>query len=191
MNFQSIRAKAGFARQIYQQAESYWVAIGGGQSVNEDDIFQSISNSVIERYQVRIREKLSELGLDIPHGEPLTVETLLSEVRKKTGLEIATLDREGLMAAIDKRAAAELSRSLGIEVTTVFDLDALDAQVMAALVEALQEGGKAKFLKGRDLERIRAAATYLRSGLSPDEVRAAKNRYYQRRYRRNNKKSWQ
>lgn len=177
--FKTARGNEGIAERINEAARS-------GQS----DGWEGVADWALNRYDTRVRARLRIMGLDVPDSGPLTVQTLKDVVRAKSGLDIEDLTPEGVSLALDKRLAAELSRELGFEVSTVFNTDSLRIEVKSGVMAAL-DAGRGGPLHGDTLEDLRAVATFVRAGLVGDDRRKALNRYKQKKYRRNNKQIWE
>jgi hypothetical protein len=172
--------------------------IGVGARIQEgflvgetDNGWESVADWVIARYDLRVRARLAAMGLDVDSEGPITVDAIRQAVQSKSGLEIEEMTPEGITNAVNKKLASELSQVLGFEVSTVFDAEALKAEVKEQVLQSLSGGSGAGIITGDTLEELKAAATFARAGLVGDEKIKAQNRYRQKKYRRKHIQIWQ
>jgi hypothetical protein len=171
--FKTKRGNAGIGERVTEVARETAGASG----------WESVADWALKRYDTRIRAKLRKMGIDVPGDGPVTVELLRSTVQQKSGLEIAELTPRGIADALDTRLAAELSRELGITVTTVLNEADMRAQIKAAVLDKMAGGGRSGLLSGDTLQELKLAATFARAGIVGAEKRRAMVRYYNKKYR--------
>ena len=173
--------------------ERYKAAVAGlepGTSIT-DDMLTTVADWAIERYEVRVRAKLRAAGLEIPADGPIDSATIISKIKSSLeGVEVDSLTPDGLMAAIDKKLAAELSTRLGFTVTTALNMEAVQAQVKAQVLLSLADGSGAALIKGATLRALRSRATFQRRGFDKEMEILLRNRKYQKKYRRTHKQQW-
>jgi hypothetical protein len=179
--FKTRRGDAGIGERVKEQLQAAGQAQG----------WEGVADWALQRYDVRVRAKLRRIGLDVPEDGPLTIESIKDTINRRTGLDVQDLSVEGLREAFDKRLAVELSEALGVEVSTVFDSEAMQEQVKTAVIAKLAEGGGGSIIRGRNMTLLRASATFARAGLSQAARIQAMNRIYQKRYRRSHKQIYQ
>lgn len=173
--------------------ERYKEAVSGLEpgSPITDAILSTVADWAIERYEVRVRAKLRAAGLDLPADGPIDSDMIIGKIRSSMeGLEIDSLTPDALLAAIDKKLAAELSTRLGFTVTTALNPEAVQAQVKAQVLESLANGTGAALIKGATLRALRSRATFARRGYSPELELQIRNRAYQKKFRRTHKHEW-
>lgn len=148
-----------------------------------------VADLALTYYDKRIRAFFARANIDI--GEDLlTVESIRAKVEASTGLEIAEFSAAGLLVALEKPLARALSELLGFVVTAVFDKDELKRQVKEHVLQRLQDGEGGGIITGRNLHRLREAATYAKLGGGAGERRKILQRIYHRRYRANHPQTW-
>lgn len=186
MKINTDRASAGlaldFARNVYGAIKE-----GGdvGPAVRDEMVRQAIA-----RFTPHVAAALRRAGLDVPDGEPLNIETIIAAINAKTGLDIQTMDPDGIAAAVNDRIASRLSEVLGVTVTNVTDAAALREEVKAAALEAIQSGRANALVSAATIRKVRKAATWARAGVAPDDRRRWLSRWYAAKYRVNNKLVW-
>lgn len=171
-----------FARQLYDGIKA-----GGevGPAVRE-----AMVNAALAKLRPHVVAALRRAGLVVPDDVELTPDALREAINASTGLQIETLDPDGIKAAINDRVAARLSEVLGVEVTQVMDPDALRAEVRAAAVRSVQSGRASALLSAVDIRRLRESATWVRAGIGPDDRRKYLLRWYQKKFRRTHREVW-
>ena len=161
--------------------------------VQNESLLQSalvpVANIALTYYDKRIRAYFARAGIDIG-DDVLTVEKMREKIQSATELEIEDLTIEGIMLALEKPLARELSKLLGFVVTAVFDKVALMLQVKKHVLERLEDGEGGGVIKGRTLHRLRVAATLAKNGTSQAERRRVLNRIYQKKYRKSHDQTW-
>lgn len=156
-----------------------------------DTVLTVVADWAIDRYEVRVRAKLRAAGLEIPEDGPIDSKVIISKIKSALdGLEVDSLTPEGLMLAIDKKLAAELSARLGFTVTTALNAEEVWAQVKAQVLLSLADGSGAALIKGATLRALRSRATFQRRGFDKDMEILLRNRKYQKKYRRTHKQQW-
>lgn len=184
--FRSIRWDAGIQNALEAATKKVDDVEGGG-------VLQAalvpVANVALTYYDRRIKAYFARAGIDLG-DDVLTVEKMREKIQSATDLEIDELTVEGLMRAVEKPLARELSKLLGFVVTAVFDEVELMLQVKRHVLERLEDGEGGGVLKGRTLHRLRVAATLAKSGASPGDRRRVLNRAYQRKYRMSHAQTW-
>lgn len=184
--FATLRGDAGINRRFIEAT----AGVEDGQPISEV-VYTTIANWALARYDLRVRALLRKAGLELPDDGPLTVEVIKERVRSAMdGVEVEELTPEGVMQAVDKKLAAQLSARLGFEVSTAFDAESAKAQVKAQILEALSNGSGAGILKGRTLRNLRLAGTLARAGVGREDYTTMMNRIYVRRYARSHARTW-
>jgi hypothetical protein len=171
---------------------------GIGERIKEDwdgsqpsDGWDSVADWALARYDLRIRAKFEAMGLKIESEGPITVESIREAVSSKSGLTIEELTPQGIAKALDAKLAAELSREMRLEVSTVFDQETLKQEIKNQVIDALGSGSGAGVVTGRTLHALRFAATFAKAGIVGDEKQTLINRYKQKKYRRSHRQIWQ
>ena len=181
--FQTHRGDAGIQQRYSEAVSGFDIS-----QLTPGYVAEKIADWALDRYDLRVRAAFRKAGIDIGDDGQLTVEGIKAKIAASVdGLQIDELSPAGLMAAVDKQLAAQLSQKLGFEVSTVFDAAAAKAQVKAQVIEQLQAGTGGGILKGRTLHSLRRAGTLARAG---GDAKAALNRHYQRKYRKNHAQTW-
>ena len=186
MKFATERGNAGIGER-YKEAVA---GLESGASIG-DGVIEYVADWALRRYDLRVRAVLRKAGLDVGDDGPLTVEVIKEKVRAAmASLELEELTPAGVMAAVDKKVAAQLSERLGFEVTTAFNPELAKEQVKAQVMAALANGTGAGILKGKTLHGLRKAATLARLGVSAEDYTTKMNRLYVRRYAKKHERTW-
>lgn len=181
------RASRGAVNDLIEVAYAHYKA--HGRDSWADAFKEAAADKVIQRYEEKIRNGFKRAGLELPEGE-LTQETMLGVVSAQTGLELATLNPDAVMAAVDKLLAARLSGALGVQVNTVMDRDALMASINSAVVASIQSGRAGEWLSGKVYTAARRAATYARRNITTETAEVLDARRRQKKFRRTHKLKW-
>ena len=180
------RASSGLALEF---ARGLWEGIKGGAEITPA-MRDALVQAALAKLRPHVVAALRAAGLDVPDDVELTPDSLRQILSDKTGLEIASLDAEGIKAAIRERVARKVSDALGVEVSNVMDPDALRAEVKAAAVQAIQSGRANALISSVQIRQIRQAATWARAGVAPNDRRRYLLRWYQKKYRRTHREVW-
>jgi hypothetical protein len=92
--------------------------------------------------------------------------------------------------ALDEKLAREVSSLLRLEVSTVFDTEALKSEIKSQVIEQVGGGSGAGVINRATLERLKSAATYARAGVVGDEKKREQARVRQKKYRHNHRQIW-
>jgi hypothetical protein len=144
----------------------------------------------IDRYSDKITAALRRGGVDIEDGERLTEDKLRDIFAEQSGIakdKLDSLNTETILSEIDRQASERLSDAMGFDVGSIRDAEALAANIEAGLkerVESMLEDELEKYLPEKMMARLRARATWQRSGLDP---RTVQNALAQRTWRQSNK----
>lgn len=179
--FQTKRGDAGINARLQAAAD----AVPDGDPIS----FEGVIDFALEKYDRRIKAMLRKAKINLPDDGPLTVEGMKDVVRSQSGLDIETLSADGIMQAVDKRLALQMSDKLGFSVDTVLNAAAMKEQIKAAVIVKLQDGSGAGILKGKTLQTLRSVATFARAGKLAERKKIL-NRMYQERYRRGHRQEW-
>jgi hypothetical protein len=178
--FATKRGNAGIGERIKEESA------GGVPS----DGWERVADWALDRYSLRIRARLEAMGLVVDADGPLTVDAIKDAVRAKTGLDIQDLTPDGVAKALDEKLAREVSGLLRLEVSTVFDTEALKSEIKSQVIERVGGGSGAGVINRATLERLKSAATYARAGVVGDEKKREQARVRQKKYRHNHRQIW-
>ena len=186
MKIRTFRAGEGLETDIAQQVYDRYKA--------GDDLVDSIKGAMvqlaIDRFRPKIEAAMRAAGLPIEDGQELTADTLVSAIKEKTGLELDSLTPEGIASALDGRIARELSAALGVEVTSVKNLESLKAELLASAVRSVQSGRANALMTAQVIKRVRKVATFSKAGVAVDDRVKTMGALYQKRYRRTHRQVW-
>lgn len=152
-------------------------------------IREAAADKMLQRYDEKIRNGFARAGFELPEGE-LTQANFLGVINEQTGLELSSLDPESIMGEVDKLMSKRLSESLGVNVTTVFDKDALIECVRAYVLEAIRSGRAAEWIEKGVYTAARRYATYKSRNLSAATKEVLEARARQKRYRQTHRLEW-
>lgn len=158
-----------------------------------DAFRRALVDVAIDRARPRILAALRARGLDLPEDREFSEEGLREALAAKTGLDIEELSEDGIANAIRARMARELGRALGIddlEPDALADPETLRAALVGRAKDAVMSGRANKLMSARAIRQVRAAASWARLGVDPGERARILNRWYQKKYRRNNVQRW-
>lgn len=186
INIRTLRAGEGLETDIAQQVYDRYKA--------GDDLVDSIKGAMVQlavdRFRPKIEAAMRAAGLQIADGQELTADTLVQAIKEKTGLELESLTPEGIADALDARIARELSTALGVEVSSVKNLENLKAELLASAVRSVQSGRASALMTAHVIKRVRAVSTWSKAGVEvPDRVKTM-GALYQKRYRRTHRQVW-
>lgn len=181
------RANGGMAGDILDAiADAYFeggMDLGAAIASVQDQLVQA----AIDRYSDKIRAALARAGLEV-EGE-LSLESIKAAIIEKTGLDLADLTPDAMVAAVDQLAARRLSDELGIEVASIAGGN-LGEAIRAGVAQSLADGRTSKLL-GRELtNKARAAMTWKRQGIGELDQKRIPQKVYQKRYRRHHVEVW-
>lgn len=180
------RVAEGFERDIGTAA---WQAFENGESVTGAAL-DTLVNIGIERYSGKIAAMLRRGGFEVADGEVLNVETIVKLINAKTGLEVQDLSSEGVKSAVDKWAAARLSKKIGLEVSTVLNTDTLKAELDQGIKTAIDGGGGLSLVSTGLKARAGRVSAWKASGYDRERARRVAMAVAQKKYRRGNKLVW-
>lgn len=181
------RATAGMESEIVESVFDRWQSGGDMGQALTDELIQRC----IDRWSVKILHAMQRAGLEIDEAVPLTSQSIAQAIAAKTGLDMADLTPEAVAAAADGRMSSELSRALGVQVSSVLDPVALKAELVAGAVEAVQSGRATNLMPKVQINRLRMAASWGRAGVvDKAERRRILANWYAKKYRRKNKQVW-
>lgn len=191
MNREALVAKARASRgAINDLIDAAWEHYKANGRESWATAFQeAAADKVVQRFEDKIRNGFSRAGLELPAGE-LNQATMLGVVREQTGLEVTSLDPESVTRAVDTLLAKRLSLALKVQVTTVFDRDALMASINDAVIQAIQSGRAGEWLNAKAYHAARRFATYQKRGVSMETAKVLAARARQKRYRGTHKLIW-
>lgn len=181
------RALSGTERDIVGEV---WAAYKAGATVG-DAIKAALMDRAVERFGGHLRAAMRAKGFDIGDDEVLTVEVLRRVVSERVGLEIEALTPADVARAVDRLIARRLSERLGVEIPTVVDAEALKASLMESALNAVQTGRANRLMPRASINRIRAVATWARSGVAPSDRKRWLARWYSKKFRRTHWAEWQ
>lgn len=189
MKIRRLRVDKGSWNDLIDAAYEHYKA-GGRESIR-DAFTQAVADKVIRRYQAKIVAGFARAGVVIDPDQVLTAEGLMTIIADRTGLEITNMTPEGVTAAVDKMLSERLSAALGVPVSTVMDRQAMMASMEEGIKQAIRDGRAAEFISAHTMRAARQYATFKRRGIEgPDMHRQIMLRWYQKKYRRNNKLVW-
>lgn len=181
------RARAGMELDIVESIYDRWHAGGDlGQSLIDE-----LVQRAIDRWSEKILHAMQRAGLEVDAAEPLTSQSIAAAISAKTGLDMDDLTPEKVAAAADGRMSSELSRALGVEVSSVLDPVALKAQLIAGAMDAVQSGRATSLMPKATINSLRMAASWGRAGVSDKlERRRIMANWYAKKYRRKHRQVW-
>lgn len=141
-------------------------------------------------YRPKVAAMLRSAGFEVGDEDDLTLDVVLDAIKARTGLDINNLTREDVTRAINEQLSIYVSHELGFEVRNVLDTAGLKTQIDEHIKDCIRNNRPSKLVPQRLLTKIREAAAFAQMGYSPDEKRMILNRWYQKKYRRNNKLVW-
>lgn len=148
------------------------------------------TDEALDIYRPKVAAMLRSAGFDVSDDEPLTLGVILQAIQTRTGLDINELDRESVTRAINQQLSIYVSNELGFEIHDVLDTAGLKTQIDNHIKYCVRNNKPSKLVPKRLLAKIREAAAFAQLGYSYDERRLILNRWYQKKYRRNNKLVW-
>lgn len=183
------RARAGVWNDVIESAWERYKE--GGRESLSGAVSDEIADRAVQRYDGKIRAMFARGGVPIDEGQELTVATLARIISDRTGLTIADLSPDTIMAAIDRELSARLSEALQVPVTTVFDKEALLESVKEGVRAAIADGRAADLLSRGAVMAARRYATWKRRSIEEREQIRIRNRGYQAKYRTRFKLVWE
>lgn len=160
-----------------------------GRESLQDAFKEATADHVVRRYELKIRHGFARAGIELPEGE-LSAAVLLGVVRERTGLDIDSLDADAVMAAVDRLLAARLSEALGVQVSTVFDREAMMQSLNQAIIEAIRNGRAREFISRKAMSVARRYATLKRLQIDAATWEKIEARKRQKRYRETHRLEW-
>ena len=150
---------------------------------------EAAADMVIARHEEKIRNGFARAGLHLPEGE-LGQDEILAVVRDQTGLELDNLNPDAVMAAVDRLLSNRLSQALGVQVSTVFDQEAMIQSIQASVVQAIRDGRAGAWLSGKAYKAARRMATLKNRGVSEETWEILDARRRQKKFRRTHHLQW-
>lgn len=180
------RATEGSVRDVIN---AVWERYSAGEDL-QPAIADAVADVVIKRYEVKMRNGFARAGVELGEDEPLNADTLKRIISQRTGLALESLTPADIVQAVDKELAARLSEKLGTPLTTVLNKETLIAELREYVAEELRSGRAAALVSRRALQAAKRMGTIKRMGSDDVELGRARNREYQKRYRRTHKQQW-
>lgn len=170
--------------------ESMWDGHGAGLTWSEA-AGQVVAEKALERYQTHLAAAFARYGVQLDPGEQITVPVLLRVINEKTGLDVANLTPDGLSMAVDAHLAGRVSELLGVQVSSVHNLDGLKQNLIDAAKAAVISGRATKLISRGMITKMRAMKAFKDAGVIGELERLkVANRAYQKKYRRTHKEVW-
>jgi hypothetical protein len=149
------------------------------------------ADEAIEAYRPKVVAMLRSAGFEVGEDEPIGLDTITDAIKTRTGIDLGgNLDKQTITNAISETLSIYVSHELGFEVHNVLDANSIKAQIDAHIIDCVKNNKPSKLVPKRLLSKIREAAAFAQLGYSPDERRMILNRWYQKKYRRNNRLVW-
>lgn len=156
----------------------------------EEAAKHAATDEALEIYRPKVAAMLRSAGYELADDEPLSLDIVRVAIERRTGLNLGDLSRESVTQAINEQLSIYVSSELGFEVNNVLNTAALKAQIDAHIKDCVRNNKSSKLVPARLLAKIREAAAFAQMGYSHDEKRMILNRWYQKKYRQNNRLVW-
>lgn len=153
-------------------------------------VADSVADKIAQRFEVKIRNGFSAAGVELPEG-PLTADVLKDVIAERTGLELESMSPADVVRAVDAELSRRLSERLGVPVPTVLDAAALVQSLKDYIAEELRSGRGAALLSRAALKAARRMKALREAQSEEEELRRARNRLYQKRYRATHREVWE
>lgn len=186
MELLRFRAGEGLERDI---ANAMLDALSNDTSPSQG-VIDALTENAINRYGDKISAMLRRGGVEIANDEPLDAAKLTEILTGALGYDLSDLSVDGVVQAVDGEASKRLSEAIGFEVNSVLDAGALAADIEAAIIERVSEGGAGGLVSAKLLKRLKESATWSRAGYDAEARRRVMLTVAQRTYRKSNELVW-
>ena len=149
------------------------------------------TDEALEIYRPKVAAMLRSAGYELADDEPLSLDIVRAAIEQRTGLNLGDLSRESVTRAINEQLSIYVSSELGFEVRNVLDTASIKSQIDEHIKDCIRNNKSSKLVPQRLLTKLREVAAFGAMGYSVDERRLIFNRWYQKKYRRNNKLVWE
>lgn len=190
LGVETLRDNSGMARDVLDLVIDRYM-----EGVPFDDCLEAardeLTAKALERYGDSIRAALRRAGFEIEDGDTLDANTIADLIREKTGLEFASLNSAAVIEYIDRQMSAKLSEMTGIQISTVYDAQALKEQMKEGVRQAILSDTAEKLLMRGLSAAAKKVVTWRRYGYTTKESRRkVMQRLYSKRYAETHRQVW-
>jgi superfamily II RNA helicase len=180
------RAKAGSLFDVYESIRDKMEA---GQTLSEAGQ-EALADRVVQRYSTHIKAAFRKYNFNLQDDEVLDSQTLVRCINEKSGMDIRSLTPDGVLAGVDKMISGRMSELLGVEVTTLTNLEAAKQSLINAAVQSVRSGRASALISKAMIKKIKEKKTWRDNGVSEVKSQAMLNAWYQKKFRRTHVGVW-
>lgn len=151
---------------------------------------KAIGDWYIEKHHEHIAAALRKYGIELEDGV-ITVDSLVKTVSSYAEIKIDSLTPDAIRDAVMRAASARISEYLGVTVDLKSGYVDWQQVAIAAAAQAVATGRANRIVSAQTLHRLQTSRAFQAAGImTAAERKRAKNRIYQREYRKTHRQVW-
>lgn len=163
---------------------------GGDDTAMLEASARAIADWYIEKHHEHIAAALRRWGIELEDGA-LTIDSLVKTVSSHAEIKIESLTPDAIRDAVMRAASARISEYLGVTVDIKSGYVDWQQVAIAAAAQAVATGRANRIVSAQTLHRLQTSRAFQALGImTAAERKRAKNRIYQREYRKTHRQVW-